>query len=77
MYQSICRFFPNIVGAIDDIHLEIKLTDEIDDQDSYFCWKQYHSIHLQVCCSDHFFQNQYEKSTGCTVSYQIQQMTRA
>ena len=42
------RFFPNVIGAIDDIHLEIKLTEEKPHEASYYCWKQYYSIHLQV-----------------------------
>ena len=51
--SSICtllsfRFFPNVIGAIDDIHLEIKITEERRNADSYYCWKLFHSIHLQV-----------------------------
>ena len=42
------RFFPQVVGALDDIHLEIKLTEEQAHRRSYYCWKQYYSIHLQV-----------------------------
>ena len=47
-FDNFGRFFPNVVGAIDGIHLEIKLTEEKDNRDSYFCWKQYYSINLQV-----------------------------
>ena len=42
------RFLPNVVGAIDDIHLEIKISDERRHADAFYCWKLYHSIHLQV-----------------------------
>ena len=44
----LCRFFPNVIGALDDVHLEINLGEEKPHEKSYFCWKQYHSIHLQV-----------------------------
>ena len=33
---------------MDDIHLEIKLTEEKSRRRSYWCWKQFYSIHLQA-----------------------------
>ena len=42
------RFFPNVIGALDDLHVEIKLTEEKPNHRCYFCWKQYYSIHLQA-----------------------------
>ena len=42
------KFFPNVIGALDDLHIEIKLTEEMPNHRCYFCWKQFYSIHLQV-----------------------------
>ena len=42
------RFFPNVIGTLDDLHIEIKLTEELPNHRCYFCWKQFYSIHLQV-----------------------------
>ena len=42
------RFFPNVIGALDDLHIEIKLTEELPNHRCYFCWKQFYSIHLQA-----------------------------
>ena len=45
---NIFRFFPNCIGAIDGIHIPIKITEEKPHKRSYFCWKQYYSINLQA-----------------------------
>ena len=42
------RFFPNVIGALDDLHIEIKLTEELPNHRCYLCWKQFYSIHLQA-----------------------------
>ena len=42
------RFFPNCIGAIDGMHIPIKITEEKPNKRSYFCWKHFYSIHLQA-----------------------------
>ena len=41
-------FFPNVIGAIDGLHLEIELTEERTFEPSFINYKQFHSLHLQV-----------------------------
>ena len=40
-------FFPNVIGALDELHIEIKLTEEMPNHRCYFFWEQFYSIHLQ------------------------------
>ena len=47
-FNDIGRFFPNVIGAIDDLHLEIELTEERRFEPSFINYKQFHSVHLQV-----------------------------
>ena len=47
-FDKIRRYFPNVVGAIDGLHLEIELTEERKFEPSFVNYKQFHSLHLQV-----------------------------
>ena len=38
-----------MIGAIEDIHLEMKLSEEQKFEPSFINYKQFHSVHLQVC----------------------------
>ena len=42
------KCFPNVMAALDDLHIEIKLTEELPNHRCYFCWKQFYSVHLQT-----------------------------
>ena len=48
-FDEIGRFFPNVIGAIDGLHLQIELTEESKFEPSFINYKQFHSMHLQVC----------------------------
>ena len=48
-FEDVGRFFPNVIGAIDGLHLEIELTEERRFEPSFINYKQFHSMHLQVC----------------------------
>ena len=50
-FDKIGRFFPNVIGAIDGLHLEIELTEESEFEPSFINYKQFHSMHLQVSLS--------------------------
>ena len=47
-FEKVGRFFPNVIGAIDGLHLEIELTEERRFEPSFINYKQFHSLHLQV-----------------------------
>ena len=47
-FEKVGRFFPNVLGAIDGLHLEIELTEERRFEPSFINYKQFHSLHLQV-----------------------------
>ena len=47
-FEKVGRFFSNVIGAIDGLHLEIKLTEERRFEPSFINYKQFHSLHLQV-----------------------------
>ena len=47
-FEKVGRFFPNVLGAIDGLHLEIELTEECRFEHSFINYKQFHSLHLQV-----------------------------
>ena len=47
-FNKIGRYFPNVIGAIDGLHLEIELTEERRFEPSFVNYKQFHSLHLQV-----------------------------
>ena len=47
-FDKVGRFFPNVIGAIDGLHLEIELTEERRFEPSFINYKQFHSVHLQV-----------------------------
>ena len=47
-FNDVGRFFPNVIGAIDDLHIEIELTEERRFEPSFINYKQFHSVHLQV-----------------------------
>ena len=47
-FEKVGRFFPNVIGAIDGLHLEIELTEEHRFEPSFINYKQFHSLHLQV-----------------------------
>ena len=47
-FEKVGRFFPNVIGAIDGLHLEIELTEECRFEPSFINYKQFHSLHLQV-----------------------------
>ena len=47
-FQTVGRFLPNVIGAIDGLHLEIELTEERRFEPSFINYKQFHSLHLQV-----------------------------
>ena len=47
-FDKIGRFFPNVIGAIDGLHLEIELTEERRFELSFINYKRFHSLHLQV-----------------------------
>ena len=47
-FDKIGRYFPNVIGAIDGLHLEIELTEERKFEPSFVNYKQFHSLHLQV-----------------------------
>ena len=48
-FDKVGRFFPNVIGAIDGLHLEIELTEERRFEPSFINYKQFHFVHLQVC----------------------------
>ena len=54
-FDQIGRFFPNVIGAIDGLHLEIELTEESKFEPSFINYKQFHSMHLQVRFLKYFF----------------------
>ena len=47
-FEKVGRLFPNIIGAINGLHLEIELTEECIFEPSFINYKQFHSLHLQV-----------------------------
>ena len=47
-FEEVGRFFPNVIGAIDGLHLAIQLTEETNFEPSFINYKQFHSMHLQV-----------------------------
>ena len=47
-FEKVGCFFPNVIGAIDGLHLEIKLTEEHRFEPFFINYKQFHSLHLQV-----------------------------
>ena len=47
-FEKVGRFFPNVIVAIDGLHLEIELTEERRFEPSFINYKQFHSLHLQV-----------------------------
>ena len=47
-FEKVGCFFSNVIGAIDGLHLEIKLTEERTFEPSFINYKQFHSLHLQV-----------------------------
>ena len=47
-FDEIGRYFPNVIGAIDGLHIEIELTEERRFEPSFINYKQFHSMHLQV-----------------------------
>ena len=47
-FEKVGRFFPNVIGAIDGLHLEIELTEERRFEPSFINYKQFHSLHLQA-----------------------------
>ena len=47
-FDEIGRFFPNVIGAIDGLHIQIELTEESKFEPSFINYKQFHSMHLQV-----------------------------
>ena len=57
-FEKVGHFFPNVVGAIDGLHLEIELTEERRFEPSFINYKQFHSLHLQVS-SVPYQKNQY------------------
>ena len=57
-FEKVGRFFPNVIGAIDGLHLEIELTEERRFEPSFINYKQFHSLDLQVS-SVPYQKNQY------------------
>ena len=47
-FEKVGRFFPNVIGAIHGLHLEIELTEERRFEPSFINYKQLNSLHLQV-----------------------------
>ena len=47
-FEKVGRFFPNVIGAIDGLHVEMELTEERRFEPSFINYKQFHSLHLQV-----------------------------
>ena len=47
-FEKVGRFFPNVIGAMDGLHIEIELTEEHRFQPSVINYKKFLSLHLQV-----------------------------
>ena len=47
-FEKVGRLFPNVIGAIHGLHLEIELTEERRFEPSFINYKQFHSLHLQL-----------------------------
>ena len=47
-FDKVGRFFPNIIGAIDELHLEMELTEEHRFEPLFISHKQFHSMHLST-----------------------------
>ena len=58
-FEKVGRFFPNVIGAIDGLHLEIELTEERRFEPSFINYKQFHSLHLQVSLNGLLKKNQH------------------
>ena len=58
-FEKVGRFFPNVKGAIDGLHLEIELTEERRFEPSFINYKQFHSLHLQVSLNGLLKKNQH------------------
>ena len=43
-FEKVGRFFPNVIGAIDGLHLEIELTEERRFEPSFINYKQFSFI---------------------------------
>ena len=41
-FEKVGRFFPNVIGAIDGLHLEIELTEERRFEPSVMKYKHFH-----------------------------------
>ena len=54
-FEKVRRFFPNVIGAIDGLHVEMELTEEHRFEPSFINYKQFHSLHLQVSSVPKFF----------------------
>ena len=47
-FEKVGRFFPNVIGAIHGLHLEIELTEKRRFEPSFINYKQLNSLDLQV-----------------------------
>ena len=47
-FEKVGLFFPNVIGSIDGLDLEIELTEQHRFEPSFINYKQFHSLHLQV-----------------------------
>ena len=47
-FYKVGGFFPNVIGAMDRLHLEIELTEERRFDPSFINYKQFHSLHLEI-----------------------------
>ena len=47
-FEKVGRFFPNVIEAIEGLHLEMKLIEEQKFEPSFINYKQFHSVHLQL-----------------------------
>ena len=47
-FDKIGRYFPNVIGTIDGLHLEMELMQESKFEPSFINYKLFHSMQLQV-----------------------------
>ena len=47
-FEKVGGFFPNVIGAMDGLYIEMELTEERRFEPSFINYKQFHSLHFQI-----------------------------
>ena len=65
-FEKVGQFFPNVIGAIDGLHLEIELTEDRRFEPSFINYKQFHSLHLLLSLNGLVKKNKLVSHAHCT-----------